>query len=77
MDRDWNAAKNIYVSGMRHLGMACPEVKPLDMEPLYQNNDESSVVESGSKTVCEYTDTYKVDKGYLSTHKFIIIVVRY
>ncbi len=31
MDRDWNAAKNIYVSGMRQLGMACPEVTPLDI----------------------------------------------
>jgi len=31
MDRDWNAARNIYVSGMRQLGMACPEVTPLDI----------------------------------------------
>ena len=42
IDRDWNAAKNIFVSGMRQLGMACPEVTPLDMEPLRQNSDESS-----------------------------------
>lgn len=31
MDRDHNAARNIYVSGMRQLGMACPEVTPLDI----------------------------------------------
>lgn len=31
IDRDWNAARNIYVSGMRQLGMACPEVTPLDI----------------------------------------------
>lgn len=31
MDRDWNAARNIYVSGMRQLGMACPEDTPLDI----------------------------------------------
>lgn len=48
MDRDHNAARNIYVSGMRQLGMACPEVTPLDIEPLCQNNDESSVVELGN-----------------------------
>lgn len=63
MDRDWNAARNIYVSGMRQIGTACPEFTPLDMEPLYQNNDESPVVELGIHivsymTLCEIAAHY-------------------